>query len=51
MDIGHEYCISIIDAIESNVPARINGNVMNNGLITNLPQGSCVEVPCRADAS
>jgi len=48
-DPGHEYCISIIDAIESNVPARINGNVINTGLITNLPQGSCVEVPCLVD--
>jgi Family 4 glycosyl hydrolase C-terminal domain len=26
-------------------PLRINGNVANNGLITNLPPGSCVEVP------
>jgi alpha-galactosidase len=28
---------------------RINGNVKNNGLITNLPEGSCVEVPCYVD--
>jgi alpha-galactosidase len=46
---GHEYCISVIDAIESNVPARINANVPNTGLITNLPQGACVEVPCLVD--
>ncbi|MDP6779546.1 MAG: alpha-glucosidase/alpha-galactosidase, partial [Candidatus Latescibacteria bacterium] len=51
LDIGqsHEYCIGIIDAIESNVPARINGNVPNTGLITNLPQGACVEVPILVD--
>jgi alpha-galactosidase len=49
VDPGHEYCISIIDAIESNVPARINGNVLNTGLITNLPYGSSVEVPCLVD--
>jgi alpha-galactosidase len=49
LDVGHEYCISIIDAIESNVPARINGNVLNTGLITNLPSGFCVEVPCLVD--
>ena len=46
---GHEYCISIIDAIESNVPTRVNANVPNTGLITNLPYGSCVEVPCLVD--
>lgn len=49
VDEGHEYCVSIIDAIESNVPTRINGNVINTGLITNLPDGSCVEVPCLVD--
>jgi alpha-galactosidase len=26
------------------------GNVRNDGLITNLPDGCCVEVPCRIDA-
>ncbi len=30
-------------------PSRINGNVKNKGLITNLPDGSCVEVPCLVD--
>jgi alpha-galactosidase len=31
--------------------ARIEyGNVRNDGLITNLPDGCCVEVPCRIDA-
>jgi len=49
LDPGHEYCISIIDAIESNIPTRINANVRNTGLITNLPNGSCVEVPCLVD--
>ncbi len=44
-----EYCIGIIDAMETNVPYRFNGNVLNTGLITNLPQGSCVEVPCLVD--
>ncbi len=46
---SHEYCISIIDSIVSNVPSRINGNVPNRGLIDNLPQGCCVEVPCLVD--
>ncbi|HEV8636026.1 MAG TPA: alpha-galactosidase [Chloroflexota bacterium] len=49
IDPGHEYCISIVDAIESNIPTRINANVSNTGLITNLPAGSCVEVPCLVD--
>jgi len=46
---SHEYCISIIDSIVSNVPSRINGNVPNTGLITNLPDGACVEVPILVD--
>ncbi len=44
-----EYCIGIVNAIETNVPYRFNGNVMNTGLVTNLPQGCCVEVPCLVD--
>ena len=40
---------AIIDAMESNVPFRFNGNILNRGLITNLPQGCCVEVPCLVD--
>ena len=27
----------------------IAGNVLNNGLISNFPNGSCVEVPCLVD--
>ncbi len=46
---SHEYGIEIINAMETNVPARINGNVANTGLITNLPPGCCVEVPCLVD--
>jgi alpha-galactosidase len=37
--------------METNQPARINGNVPNRGLITNLPEGCCVEVACLVDAS
>ncbi len=47
--ISHEYPIGIINAIETNEPFRFNGNVLNTGLITNLPQGTCVEVPCLVD--
>ena len=44
-----EYSVGIINAMETNVPYRFNGNVINRGLITNLPDGCCVEVPCLVD--
>lgn len=47
----HEYGSAIIEAMETNIPARVNGNVPNDGLITNLPDGCCVEVPCMVDAN
>jgi alpha-galactosidase len=46
---SNECCINIINAIETNTTYRFNGNVLNTGLITNLLQGSCVEVPCLVD--
>lgn len=48
---SHEYASYIFDAMETNVPFKIGGNVMNTGLITNLPKEACVEVPCLVDAS
>ncbi|GGG09278.1 alpha-glucosidase/alpha-galactosidase [Paenibacillus aceti] len=47
----HEYASYIMEAIETNKPFKIGGNVMNTGLITNLPSEACVEVPCLVDAS
>ena len=47
----HEYGSTIIEAVETNRPVRINGNVPNWGLIDNLPQGCCVEVPCLVDGN
>ncbi|MGQ9623127.1 MAG: alpha-glucosidase/alpha-galactosidase [Candidatus Caldatribacteriaceae bacterium] len=44
-----EYCATIIHSMETNNPSIINGNVENKGLITNLPHGCCVEVPCLVD--
>src|SRR4051794_458826 len=44
-----EYGAHIIHALETGEPFRFNGNVMNEGLIDNLPE-CCVEVPCVADA-
>jgi len=46
---SHEYGVDIIHSRETGSPCRINGNVENKGLITNLPQGSCVEVPSLVD--
>lgn len=47
----HEYGSYILEAVETNQPARINGNIPNDGLITNLPYGCCVEVPCLVDSN
>jgi alpha-galactosidase len=44
-----EYCSQIIHSMETGTPRRVNANVRNEGLITNLPEGSCVEVPCLVD--
>ena len=44
-----EYGALIIDAAETDTLLRINGNVPNQDLITNLPDGACVEVPCLVD--
>ena len=35
-----------MEAIVTDNPYKIGGNVINNGLITNLPADACVEVPC-----
>ncbi len=47
---SNEYASYIMEAIETNNPISINGNVLNNNLITNLPKEACVEVPCLVDA-
>lgn len=47
----HEYASYIMEAMETNVPYKIGGNVINTGLITNLPRNACVEVPCMVDKS
>jgi alpha-galactosidase len=44
-----EYCSHIIEALETGVPFRLNGNIRNDGYIANLPQGCCVEVPIYVD--
>jgi alpha-galactosidase len=48
---SYEYGPRIINAIETDIPFRFNGNVMNNNrsLITNLLKDCCVEIPIFAD--
>ena len=49
LDRGHEYAASIINAYLGGDPFQFNGNVPNTGIITNLPDGACVEVPVVAN--
>ncbi len=46
---SHEYASRIMEAMVTDNPYRIGGNVINTGLITNLPAEACVEVPCMVD--
>ena len=46
-----EYASYIMEAVVTGVPYKIGGNVINNGLIENLPSDACVEVPCLVDAN
>jgi alpha-galactosidase len=48
---SQEYGSLIIHSMETGTPRVVYGNVANNGLIDNLPQGCCVEVPCLVDKS
>lgn len=46
-----EYASYIMEAMETDMLYKIGGNVLNNGLITNLPKDAVVEVPCLVDRS
>jgi alpha-galactosidase len=48
---SHEYASSIMNSVWTGEPSVIYGNVRNNGLITSLPNGCAVEVPCLVDRS
>ncbi len=54
-DLTHErsseYASYIMEAMETNKPFKFGGNVLNTGLITNLPRNAVVEVPCMVDKS
>ncbi len=46
---SREYASHIIEGVVTNKPFKFGGNVLNTGIITNLPSNACVEVPCIAD--
>lgn len=46
---SHEYASYIMEAITTGSVYKIGGNVLNTGLIDNLPSDACVEVPCLVD--
>jgi alpha-galactosidase len=54
-ELGHErteeYASFIMDAMETDRPFTIGGNVQNAHLIDNLPEDACVEVPCLVDGA
>ncbi len=45
LERGHEYAASIVNAYMGGHSFKFNGNVPNKGLISNLPENCCVEVP------
>ena len=47
---SREYASRIMEAVLTNQPCQIGGNVLNTGLIDNLPGDACVEVPCLVNA-
>jgi len=47
----HEYASEIIHSMWTGIPSVIHGNVANTDLITNLPEGSAVEVACLIDSN
>lgn len=48
---SHEYASRIMEAMVTDKPYKIGGNVLNKGFITNLPSDACVEVPCMVDGT
>ncbi len=47
---SREYASRIMESVITNKLTKIGGNVINTGLIENLPADACVEVPCIVDA-
>ena len=51
IEASNEYAAVIMNAVTTNQPASIYGNVENNGAISNLPADCIVELPCLVDAN
>ncbi len=51
LDRGHEYAAFIMNAVMGGEPFKFNGNVLNTGLVDNLPPEACVEVPVWASSN
>ena len=49
--LSREYGSGIMEAVVTNKPFQIGGNVLNNGFIPNLPSKAVVEVPCLVDGN
>jgi alpha-galactosidase len=49
LERGQEYAAFIVNALKGGEPFKFNGNVPNTQLVSNLPQGACVEVPVLVD--
>jgi alpha-galactosidase len=49
LERGHEYASAIVNARMGGEPFEFNGNVPNTGIIPNLPENACVEVPVVAN--
>ena len=48
---SREYASRIMEAIITDTPYKIGGNIINRGLIKNLPDDACIEVPCLVDGA
>lgn len=48
---SHEFAAEIMNAMVTNQPYTIYGNLPNRGQAPQLPNGSAVEVPCLVDAN
>jgi alpha-galactosidase len=44
-----EYGATIVRSLVTGAPSVVYGNVPNRGLLPDLPEGCCVEVPCLVD--
>ncbi|MEM8957457.1 MAG: alpha-glucosidase/alpha-galactosidase [Pseudomonadota bacterium] len=50
-DVSHEFAADVMNAIVTDTPQRIYGNLPNRGQIPQLPLGAAVETPCLVDAN